>query len=811
MPNDLEKNLPVSRPNKDIEAVGRQLATVNKALTTINHEKFIEFLARNKNAAEFFVDTISHYYPLEPQIIAEHSNVLNWSHLSGNKSLLWSEELVAQFADKWDWWKLCGNAFVQWNKNLILKFEDKIEWFQLRHLFDYPFDKSQLIQWDADLFSRFLEWTKLPYEEMLPIWKKYSFRTKEKLHDENRLIISNLPNHTNVLWSEELIALYEQLQERDAAYINWSRISSNKRIPWTIELIDRFRNRWDWEALASNESLPWSEELLRRFKGTRGLSKLLHNETVPWQLRALILEQDDARYYWDVISGTGGKLWSKFAWNEELIAQFEDKWHWKTLSRNTSLPWSEGLIERFQDKWDWSGLSQWGTTEILDWDVPGAIAERKKSLTWNEELIARFADKWDWDVLSNGHLTWTDKLIARYEAKWNWDRLSAIHSLPWSDELIAKYCDRWDWNTLSGNQSLPWNEYLIARYADKWDWDELSQNRGLPWSDAFVIRFENEWKWNRPPSYIKYLNDVPLYQTIFKSKELFQRYFDTLVHKLNGWEIYQFGYWSKNQIEDFWLENSDYIKAGEAERDEWHLLAKNENHHIDEDLVSFLIDKSVGSLEASEFEFAYFSSMLTAPWSAEFIRKFEDKWNWEKLSANPSLPWSIELIEQFEDKWDWTQMSIHFAKAWDQEIILKFRDEWDVEELFKCCLEISCNFGEDEISTVALSETVIDSFQDELDFSKLSELDTEIVPWNAQLLARFKSLWDWDRLSSNESLPLDENLIERFSENWNWVHLFYRGGYRDPPVLFRNWNSSEVSHALKAIKEAHGNLNEAIG
>ena len=49
------KNLPQVRPDKDIALASKQLATVNKALTSINRQKFIEFLAKNKSAADFLL------------------------------------------------------------------------------------------------------------------------------------------------------------------------------------------------------------------------------------------------------------------------------------------------------------------------------------------------------------------------------------------------------------------------------------------------------------------------------------------------------------------------------------------------------------------------------------------------------------------------------------------------------------------------------------------------------------------------------------------------------------------------------------
>ena len=113
---------------------------------------------------------------------------------------------------------------------------------------------------------------------------------------------------------------------------------------------------------------------------------------------------------------------------------------------------SERLIERYKDKWDWRCLSQ------------------NESLPLSESLLERYADKWEWGVSdTNG---WQ---AATYNG------LSLNKSLPWSEALIERYKDKWNWGEfgLSSNKSLPWSELLIERYADKWEWFYLYRNHGV--------------------------------------------------------------------------------------------------------------------------------------------------------------------------------------------------------------------------------------------------------------------------------------------------------------------------------------------
>ena len=130
MSNDSDnKNLPQVRANTNIALASKQLATVNKALTTINREKFIKFLERNKNAAEFFINHISQYSNvLDMDLIDQHGDQLNWLYLSSNESLPWSEALIERYKDKWDWENLSSNDSLPSSEELLEPFADKWQW-----------------------------------------------------------------------------------------------------------------------------------------------------------------------------------------------------------------------------------------------------------------------------------------------------------------------------------------------------------------------------------------------------------------------------------------------------------------------------------------------------------------------------------------------------------------------------------------------------------------------------------------------------------------------------------------------------------
>ncbi|KGQ64593.1 hypothetical protein IO43_05780, partial [Gallibacterium anatis 7990] len=61
-------------------------------------------------------------------------------------------------------------------------------------------------------------------------------------------------------------------------------------------------------------------------------------------------------------------------------------------------------------------------------------------------------------------------------------------------------------------------------------------------------------------------------------------------------------------------------------------------------------------------------------WTAEFIEKYAEFWNWWGLSENKALPWSIALIERFEDRWEWGILGLSHNQAlpWSIELIERF-------------------------------------------------------------------------------------------------------------------------------------------
>ena len=49
----------------------------------------------------------------------------------------------------------------------------------------------------------------------------------------------------------------------------------------------------------------------------------------------------------------------------------------------------------------------------------------------------------------------------------------------------------------------------------------------------------------------------------------------------------------------------------------------------------------------------------------KIIERFDNRWNWQKLSGNCSLKLSYDLLDKYADRWDWEQI----INAWQDEDI----------------------------------------------------------------------------------------------------------------------------------------------
>lgn len=414
---------------------------------------------------QYGLSMLNRSLPWSLELIARFLDRWDWRSLSRNKFLPWTPDLIEYFSDRWDWAQLSGNTSLPWSKEIIERNKDLLDWKQLSSNGNLPWSeeliKLYVDSWDWGCLSRneALPWSLDLIERYLDLWDWGGGGAKVMAIASNKAMREGRTREVVDILRRRV----EMIGRLDIS--DTSGLSCNRSLPWSLELIKRYEDRWDWWWLSTNEEIPWSSDLIDRYID---------------------------RWDW------GGNLQVRRDWGDPLDHRtrarnelHRDGWDMGGLAKNKSLPWSHELIDRYKDRWDWGMLS------------------KNDALPWSVELIERYGDRWNWKFLSsNRSLPWSLELLNDYEVRWNWGApytkenrgtytgLSGNVSLPWSVDLIERYKDRWNWKWLSQQRGGPiWSLEILEHFEDRWEWGELSRCMSLPCSINPIERFKDRWSW----------------------------------------------------------------------------------------------------------------------------------------------------------------------------------------------------------------------------------------------------------------------------------------------------------------------------
>jgi len=409
-----------------LKTMETQLVITKNILAIHERQRIINIAIKIPNV---FVNMLSKFYPLSPQLIEKYKNKWDWEKLSDNESLPWNDALIEKYKDKWNWWKLSDNKSLPWSKELLDKFS---------HL-----------------------------------WNWYSMDFGEEEH--------GLSCNSALPWSEELLDKFKDKWEWGDR--NWrmygirvAGLSGNHFLPLTNELLEKYEDKWVWDFLIYNPLLPWTWYLYSRYfsyvelSSYNRLNDIAENESFPWTIEDVeeCITSDEFEFYGIDIEPFSILPVNLPSISTDFIEKYEKLWDWNYLSIRRNICWTIEFIEKYEDKLNFKYMSN------------------NTSIPWSVDLLKKYEDKWDWWELSaNSSLPWTEKLIHIFEKRWNWSGLSANSSLPWSVELLECYLDKWGWSSLIANDHFPWSMELIEKYIDKIGFNQYSQDVFAPYEKIF--------------------------------------------------------------------------------------------------------------------------------------------------------------------------------------------------------------------------------------------------------------------------------------------------------------------------------------
>ena len=290
--------------NKELIALFYRNINHNK-ISKFKNLELIAFLTRHR---EFATNFISLWYPLDDQLLEKYDDKLDWSCLSSNPNILWSEELFERYINKIDWFSFCGNIGFPWTLSFIEKYED-----QLIHQYNK----------DAGELSRISE------NEAIP-------------------------------WSTELIERYKDKWD-------WWDLSRNKKLPWSIEFIKKYRKQLRWSHLSYNPGVTRKKEIINEF-GMRINKRCDLRECLidlsKKKIEDLLPIQNELK--WEYLASSG-----KLNWTIDLIEKFIGNLEFgyesvdgdgtmrleSGLSSNEYIDWNTELLLKYEHKWDYESLA----------------------------------------------------------------------------------------------------------------------------------------------------------------------------------------------------------------------------------------------------------------------------------------------------------------------------------------------------------------------------------------------------------------------------------------------------------------------
>lgn len=280
--------------------------------------------------------------------------------------------------------------------------------------------------------------------------------------------------------------------------------------------------------------------------------------------------------------------------------------------------------------------------------------------------------------------------------------------------------------------------------------------------------------------------------------------------------------------------------------DDWQDLSVNSGVFKDIRLIDEFYDKIIWKSDGNSKQ--TIAENFGLPWSLEFIKRYENSWDFKSMSKNKKVPWTEELIDKYIGEWDWKDMSENEKLPWSSGFIKKYKQYIDTNQIFFKInpiltgdLKIVEQFGHllswegicrnpdlpwfeqnlimrwhDKINWFDIAgndklvgntqffEAHLDKWLEDLQrFKMLSWSHT--LPWSISFIDRFKSNWDWGALSVNPSLPWSSELIDYYADYWNCVKIQW------DKVYFDEYGKELIVPKLEKYKSFNQGLESNIG
>jgi len=304
------------------------------AASLTDFEKKKKFLLEHE---DFFLDGISVWFDLTHRQLTKYRTILKWYSIVANRSIEWNLEIMHEFKELIfvsddPFPEINVNQSLPWSIEFITPFEDLWSWELLSQndaLTDIPVVRRHFSNRLYPYLGEYEECGIEPYNA-----------PAMTLTEELELELNSLN-----MYKEWQLQSAEEIDK--TKNIDWIRLSQNQVLPWSANLIEKYKEKWDWWFLCTNASIPWSVQLIRQFE-----------DYIDWTQD--ITDEDG------ITTMTMDSISANFSieWDAELLSPFITKLNASDICFSQCAKWDIDLLMQFSSFWKYESL----VVNKLMWD-----------------------------------------------------------------------------------------------------------------------------------------------------------------------------------------------------------------------------------------------------------------------------------------------------------------------------------------------------------------------------------------------------------------------------------------------------------
>ncbi len=516
----------------------------------------------------------------------------------------------------------------------------------------------------------------------------------------------------------------------------FEKIWNDNEALFTIIEIEEFASKWNWDLLIQDKRLDWSIELLEFIYNNQSNGHWVKiSELIPIDLL------------------------------EEYFERFKNSWEWSIITERLSEDFINIHFEEYADYWNKTNLLKKEIEFVKNLIYRGI----ENDISWDlTELTGQFSDefiletfnssnRYDNNVLSNKNREWILTLVKREQNK----LLEQIPILPfdWSE-----LTDKWDLDFILENidslQSLVDWKVLLYRVISSSDYKWLLYDDGFKillaenahrtigfseeniiWTEDLLIRLDELELliWSSTIS----RKGIDTNDSIIWTLPLFLKFNHRFSSKLG-----------QNYISSY-IDSFDYLRTLPEFAWDWYSISNNRKLIWTPDTLHEFRDKIFWGI---------ISEKLPETFVDRYFEKFREYWDNEVLSSKASF----QFISKYLDSFDW-DFSILTKR--DEVTVTSFIKDNRIPTAKWDWGWMSGNYSTENLKNILPFFALVNEFVDE---KRIWEQLTRRLDWE-YVISIFYNKWDWKYLTTEvpiENLIL--YLPKPISNYYDWVVLTKR-------------------------------------